>query len=140
MKYLKIVLGKGPGGLGYPMNYQSEIGDFAIDHLYYNENDEPRLLLVIPDRSYNVDMIRTSVTELTETEARALGDLHDPNIEKITNEAVVKRIEIKSNLGRTLTPDEEKALDQNDPALGFGWKKGLSDRITEEIQIEISHL
>ena len=140
MKFLKIELRKTPGSsnIQYPINYQSELGDFAVDHLYYDENDNGFLLLVIPNKYFKATMIRKDVTEITEAEAKIIGDKHNPTAECITNEAVIRRLEIKSNLGQTLTPDEEKALNPNDLTLGIGLKKGLSDRIVEKKQHEIA--
>lgn len=68
MKFYKITLGKGSGGLIYPSSYQSQIGNHALDHLYYDENDVTKLLLILPDTVANV--VRPGVEEINEVEAR----------------------------------------------------------------------
>lgn len=138
MKYLDIDIKPKSGTiLEYPVNYQSEIGNFAKDHLYYDdEKGFPRLLLCIEDGDYKSSMIRDRVTELTEAQAKAISEAKEQRVETITDEAKVRRIEIKASLGMALTTDEQKSIDPTDPTPGFGITKILADRITELKTVE----
>ena len=50
----------------------------------------------------------------------------------VENEAGVRRIEIKSRLGKELTSDELKAINPEDKTVkGIGRKKTLKDNITK---------
>lgn len=130
MKYFKITLkqNKGSTTLVYPPNYQTEIGNNAVDHLYYDENDNPMLLLAIKDID-STGVVRPDVVEVTEVEAKAISETNEVKTEKITDEAKIRRIELQVARGLPLTPDEEKALDPNDPTPGFGKSEIFSDRI-----------
>lgn len=129
MKYLKIHIQKNGTQMVYPPGYQSEIGDFAVDHLYYVEGTDDKLLLCIPDKDFKNSMVRNNVEEVTETNANLISTTNEQKIETITDEAKVRRLEIKSRLGIALTKDEEKALDPTDPTPGFGITEILADRI-----------
>ena len=130
MKYFKITLGKDTAGIIYPDNYQREIGDYAEDHLYYKEGATDYLLLCIPDDKSG-SVVRKNVVEVTEAEAKAISENNEPRTEQVTDEAKVRRLELKASLGESLTTDELKALDPDDPTLGFGKREILSDRINE---------
>lgn len=133
MKYYKITLHKSPGGLKYPSGiktYQSEIGDHALDHIYYDGDSDPKtthLLLVLPDNITGV--VREDVEELTELAAKALSEKHEAREETVTDDAKIKRLTIKASAGMELTSDELKAIDPDDPTPGIGKKEILSDRI-----------
>lgn len=132
MKYLDIDIRPSVGStqLIYPNGYQNEIGNFAKDHLYYDDDKgNPRLLLVIEDANFNSTMIRDRVTELTEVQAKAISEAKEQRIETITDEAKIRRIEIKSRLGMKLTTDEVKAIDPTDVTPGFGVTQILADRV-----------
>ncbi len=129
LKYYKLVLEKNSAGLVYPTGYQSQVGDYAKDHLYYDENDKTVLLLVLPDTVKNV--VRDGVTEVTEAEAKAISEANETRTEKITDTAKIERIKIKISLGQALTADEIAALDPSSPVSGFGTTKILADRIDE---------
>jgi len=129
MKYFRITPGKDGTRITYPINYQHEVGDKAVDHLYYDEQGKLYLLLLIPDKDA-VGIIRSGVEELTETEATAISTQHETRIEKITDPAKIERIKIKISLAQTLTSEDLKALDPEDPTLGFGKEQILADRIS----------
>ena len=130
MKYYKITLRQEPGGkLIYPSAYQSEIGNFSQDHIYYDdEQGNPLLLLCIEDSDAN-DIIRPYVNEVTEVEAKQISEDNETRTEEIVDEAKVRRIEIKSRLGLELSTDELKAVDPNDPDSCFKVSKILADRV-----------
>ena len=139
MKYLKIDIKPISGTqLEYPENYQKEIGDFAKDHLYYDENGQPKLLLCIEDANYSSSMLRDRVTEITETATKAISEAHENRFETITDEAKIRRIEIKTRIGQELTEDELAAIDPLDPTSGFSTTKILADRVSELKTMEVA--
>lgn len=144
MKYLDIDIKPNAGSniLVYPTNYQSEIGNFAKDHLYYDDdNGNPRLLLCIKDTDFNLSMIRDRVIEVNENNAKSISEAKEQRFETITDEAKVRRIEIKASLGIELTNNEEKAIDPNDDSVaGFGITKILADRIEKLKEKEINKI
>ncbi len=137
MKFYNITLQRQPDGhLIYPLNYQSEVGDFAVDHMYYDtEKGEPRLLLAIEDVNAK-DIVRANVEEVTELQASALSAQYEVRVEQVTDEAKVRRLAIKASLGQTFTTDELKAIDVNDPTPGFVMGKTFADRIADTKAIE----
>jgi len=131
MKYFKINLEKDKPGspLKYPDKYQEEIGDFATDHLYYNDDKGvPMLLLCIEDDNAN-NIVRDRVEEVTETEAKAISEAIEVRREKVIDEAKVKRLEIKAAANIPLTQEEIDALDITKPNSIFGKLEILADRI-----------
>ncbi|MHA1880049.1 MAG: hypothetical protein ACTSYG_06595 [Candidatus Heimdallarchaeota archaeon] len=130
MKFFKITLRQNPvtRELIYPTNYQAEIGNFNEGHLYVK--NRPELIMCIKDENAK-GIVREYVEEITEAEAKAISEANETRMEEITNEAKVRRIEIKTRIGRALTPDEERAIDPDDPTPGFGKKKILADKIDE---------
>ena len=137
MKYYKITLRQKPGSteLIYPERYQEEIGNYNAGHLYYDEGDTPMLLMCIRDKDAN-NIVREYVEEITEKEAKAISEAKERRIERITDEAKIRRLELKVARGKTLTAEEEKALNPNDPTPGFEKNKILADRIDEMKTIE----
>jgi hypothetical protein len=139
MKYLKITLPKEKGGnLIYPDNYQAEIGDYAKDHLYFDENDIAMLLLLILDEDYKDTMIRDRVEEITEEDAKNISTTYDPSTIVIANEAELRVIEIKSRLGMTLSTDEMNSIDPSIPGGAVEMSKTIADRIDEKVALESS--
>lgn len=130
MKYYRITLrqNEGDSRIIYPDRYQQEIGNFAQDHLYYNDQDgSSKLLLCIPDKYTNI--VRGLVEEISKSEALLISQEHETKTEEINDEAKIRRIEIKSRIGLPLTASELKAIDPNDPTPGFVMKEILADRI-----------
>jgi hypothetical protein len=135
MKHYKITLGKNPdGSLRYPSNYQSEIGNYCLDHLYYDVAGTSYLLVCLPDEIR--DVVRTNVEELTEAEAKALSETHEERTEKVKDEVKLRRIELKVALKQELTAEEAKCIDKDDEASIFEDSKILADRI-DKIKSEI---
>ena len=133
MKYLKINL-KGETGSNqiiYPDGYQTEIGCFVVDHLYYDVDGALKLLLCIPDSNYKPEMIRTDVEEITETDAKAISEAKETRTETIKDEAKIRRLEIVSRLGMTLSQEDQDALDPTKPNSAFGVSEIFADRVTK---------
>jgi hypothetical protein len=132
MRFLNISLFQDNGMIVYPVNYQSEIGDFNRGHLYYNdEKGNSFLLLSIEDADFNDNMIRDNVVEISETEAKTISEAHEVRTETVTDDAKVRRLTIKASLGQAFTVDELKAIDPDDPMPGFGRNKILADTIDD---------
>jgi hypothetical protein len=127
MKYYKITLDKNPKGLVYPENYQSEVGDKAVDHLYWDEGQQTYLLLLIPDTEK--DIIRKGIEEITEIDAKSISTTNETKTEVVVDEVKLRRIELKAQLGQTLTKDELDATDITKPTSVFGTTKILAERI-----------
>ena len=132
MKYLKVSIQNGEQGkLIYPEKYQEEIGDFAVDHLYYDETDGvTKLILLIEDANFNTSMIRENVEKMTEKEVLAVSEAKETRTEKTINETMLRRIEIKAQAGETLTQEDKDAIDPEIEGGAIEKSKILSDRIS----------
>lgn len=132
MKYYNITLGKGPkGALLYPANYQEEVGDFAVDHLYYDVGKQSYLLLLIEEKNAT-NILREGIEEITEAAAHQLSGVHEQKVEVVKDEVKLRRIELKAQLGQILTTDESDAIDITKPNSVFATTTTLSDRINEK--------
>lgn len=129
MRYYKITLGKGKEGeLIYPLNYQEEVGNHAVDHLYWDEGQQTYLLLVIPDKA---EVLRDGIEEITEAEAKTISNANETKVELVKDEVKLRRLELKAILGHSLSADEVNAVDVEHPDSVFGTTKTLSERIDE---------
>lgn len=128
MRYFKITLRQAPGSkeLIYPEKYQAEIGNFNEGHLYLK--DEPALVMCIKDENAG-NIVRPYVEEITEEEIKAISEANEIRTEEITDEARIRRIELKAKLGQDITVKDKKAIDPDDPTPGFGKRKILADKI-----------
>jgi len=118
----------------YPDHYQQEIGNYAVDHLYFDTvkgDNQSELLLVIPNNKFNPAMIRDRVEEIQESEVKSISGTYERRTEEIIDEAKIRRIEIKSRLGLSLTTDELDAIDPSKNNSVFKMSKILADRIDE---------
>ena len=131
MKYLKISISSDKGKMIYPVGYEAEIGNFAVDHLYYKDGIYLKLLLVIPDADYKTTMIRTGVEELTEKQTTDISEANETRVETLLDEVKLRRLELKATLGMTLTTEELDAIDITKPDSIFGTSKILADKIVE---------
>lgn len=133
MKYLRVNLKSNveSSEIIYPAGYQTEIGNFALDHLYYDVDGALKLLLCVPDSNYKTSMIRTDVEKITESEANTISEEKEIRTETIKDEAKVRRLEIKSRLGMTLTQQETDSLDPTKVNSAFGTSEILADRIVK---------
>lgn len=137
MKYFDITLHRNADRtLRYPENYQAEIGNKAVDHLYYDdETGMPRLLLAIKDADAT-GISRTDVAEITEAAARGISESKESAVTQYSNEAEVARIQLKIMRNQTLTQKEEDALDPTSDEPGFTTRKRFIDRATAKAVIE----
>jgi NADP-dependent 3-hydroxy acid dehydrogenase YdfG len=115
----------------YPSNYQIEIGDQAVDHLYYKDGAVTKLLLLIQDKDALVSL-PGSVVEITEAEAITVSQANEQETERLTDPAKVQRLDILVRAGgHMLSADELKALDPDDPTPGVGKNLILASRIAD---------
>lgn len=135
MKYLKItVLEPANSPMVYPTNYQSEIGNFAVDHLYYDEtplDGKSELILLIKDDDFKPTMMRERAEEINEATAKSISEAHEVRTETIVDEAKVRRLELKSRLGMALTTEELNAIDPTKPESVFKTSPILADRVVD---------
>lgn len=120
----------GENGYIYPPNYDNQIGRLNQGHIYYDDESDGifTLLISIPNA---LDFLPENVTEVSGQEARVIAEKYDPSVPIITNEAMVRNLEIKSRAGIPLTQKELDALDPNNPEPGFGMSKTLVDKINK---------
>ena len=137
MKYYNIRLPYGPAGYIYPPNYESTIGSYNQAHMYYDnkETGDFTLLIAIPDANA-LSVLPANVTELSEREAFALSRQYESRKTIITNEAVVRNLEIKAKAGITLTQRDLDALNPSKPEPGFGMNKTFEDNVNEKKKLE----
>ena len=137
MKYYNIKLPHTKNGYTYPPNYNDEIGFFNQGHVYYTDEADGMftLLIAIPDVN-TLGSLPTNVAELTEIEAFAIANQYDPKVTTITNEAVVRLIEIKSRLNLPLSQKEQDALDPTKDEAGFGISENMEDIVTKAKALE----
>ncbi len=124
-------------GHQYPPDYENIIGQYNQGHVYFDDPIDGlfKLLISIPDKN-SLDKLPENVLELTETEAKTLGDKYEPSVPVITNEAVVRNLEIKANLGMVLSAKELDALDPTKDEQGFGMSQSFSTKIDKAKLIE----
>ncbi len=135
MKILKIKVMNYPNGsMKYPDGFKSIN---CLDHLYYDDLTTGIcwLIVVIKDEDLSKITDMANVTELTLLEATALLEEYEPKTEEITNEAVIRRLEIKTKAGILLTTDDLKAIDPHDNTPGICYRKRLIDRINMRLKI-----
>lgn len=133
MKILKIeVLKDNKGECIYPPGF---ISINCLEHLYYDDLITNKTWLLVLINNIDIDKItdKTKVTELTIVETEILTNQYDPKTEVITDEAKIERLKLKVALGQELTVDEEKAIDQNDPTPGFGYKDNFLIKIKKRM-------
>jgi len=96
----------------------------CLEHLYYDDpqTDICWLLVSVNDADVAKMTDLKDVTEITVAEAEAISNIYDPRKELITDEAKIRRLDIKARAGEKLNPADLKALDPNDPALGIGYE------------------
>lgn len=129
-KYLKTRVLNGPNGMIYPCGIDVW-KKLNFKYAGYIEENDILYVLGVADENQDIlpgIMASEQVTELTKEEAIAFSEKNERKIERVTDEGKIRRLEIKSRLGQTLTADELKALDPNDPTPGLEYNKILADK------------
>jgi hypothetical protein len=140
MKILKIrVRSDAKGTMLYPPGFMDIR---CLESIYCDDVGANICWLVVAVEDKDVDKITDlkDVTELTTIEAGTFLEKYDPHDTEITDEGMVRAIEIKSQLGTALSATELKAIDPNDPTPGIQYRKRFVDKISERAVGEISHL
>ena len=128
MKYYKIKLGRDGTRIIYPEGYVGEIDKLNKAILYYDIYPDSFKMVVLPD---DVSFQDSNVTEITYEEAVVIADTHAPKKTIVTDEGLIRLIEIKSRLGQTLSITEEKAIDLDDSTPGINWRQSLAEKLSE---------
>ncbi len=119
----------------YPPNYDNLLGVHNIGHIYYDDKADGifTLLIIVPNNKA-LDTLPKNVEEISESEAIKIANEYEPRTEQITDEAKIRRIELKVRMGKSLTRDEQDAIDVDHPSSGFNMSKNLEDKIRENKQ------
>ena len=81
------------------------------------------------------NVVREFVEEISADEVKEISKSTEVRKEEITDEAKVRRIELKIRMGDALSEDEKKAIDLNDPTPGFNAGKIFADRV-DKLEVE----
>lgn len=77
--------------------------------------------------------IVNEITEISQEDAIALGDVRVPQIQKITNPTIVLEICAKAALGVELTQEEQDAINPDNSAIGINKTKSFTERLAEAL-------
>jgi len=131
MKFLKVRLRSGPGGhpILYPPEYQKAQDKFRVAGYVTVEPD--LYILVAAEEGPETDALagHADVDVLTRVEAEKFSEDNQPRLVKITDEGMVRYLEMKVRRGKMLTVQEEKALDPDDETPGFRREQILADKL-----------
>jgi len=128
MRYIKLMLEKGPGGIIYPPAYHTtplQGGGYITE----KDSGKGSMILWGDDASINNYIGHPAVTELTKEEAIAYSEAHQERVLKVTDQARVDLMKIKALRGMDFTEEEEAALDIDNPKGGFTKTEIFADQI-----------
>jgi len=128
MKYIKLKLNKGPGGIIYPPAYHTtplKGGGYITE----KESGEGWMLLWGDKASIANYLGHSAVFELTKEEAIAYSEANQERVLKVTDQARVDLMKIKALRGMDFTEEEEAALDIDNPKGGFTKTEIFADQI-----------
>jgi len=129
MKILKIrVRADEKGKMLYPDGFTTFQ---CLEHKYCDDLASGICYLVVAIDDKNLDKITdlTDVEELKIADAETFLEKYDPKVTEITDEGMIRAIEIKAKLGTALSATELKALDPADSTPGIQYAKRFIDRI-----------
>jgi hypothetical protein len=129
MKYLQIrVRSNEKGEMIYPDGF---LQVRYLEYLYCDDTlaRTTYMLVMIEDKELEKIKVLTDVEEMTKANISIFANSYEPITEQITDEAKVRRLEIKAKIGEKFTLDEMKAIDPADPVLGINYRKRFSDLI-----------
>jgi len=98
-------------------------------------NDHEFLIGVVKDIDAPAFLASPDIVELTRDEAIALGDTWTMSKERITDQTLVTSLLAKQARKETLTAEEIKSLDPNDPSPGLG----MTPTFAEELDATVAH-
>ena len=140
MKILKIMVrADEKGKMLYPPGF---LDIKCLENIYCDDvaNNICWLVVAIEDKDLDKITDLKDVEEITLVTATTFLEKYDPHDTRITDEGMVRAIEIKSNLGTPLSATELKAIDPNDPTPGIEYRKRFIDKVNDRKIGEISHL
>lgn len=133
MKILKIKVNSNISGtMIYPKGFLSFP---CIEHIYCDELETGIcwLIALIQNEDFEKIIDKTDVVEMTVTETETFLDKYEPLTTEITDEAMIRVIDIKTRAGVELSDRELKAIDPEDPTPGIQYKKRVIDKIKARI-------
>ena len=129
MKILKIrVKADSNGKMIYPQGF---LNIPCIEHIYCNELETGLCWLVvfILGEDFVKILDKTDVQEISITEAEAFLDKYDPHDTEITDEGMIRAIEIRTKANISLSNNDLKALDPSDPMPGIRYRRRFIDKV-----------
>jgi hypothetical protein len=129
MKLLKIrVRSDEKGNMSYPEGF---LTFNCLEHIYCDELETGVCWLVVLVEDKNLEKITDlkDVEELTVLDAETFTDKHDPHNTEVTDEAMLRAIEIKANLAISLSATDLKALDPADSTPGIQYRVRFIDKV-----------
>lgn len=133
MKLLNIRLRQdGRGKITYPAGFLSFE---CIEHLYYDDvkNGIAYLMVLIDDANFYKITDKRDVKEITLRNAGQISEQYDKKTTAITDEGMIRLIEIKTRMGKGLSAYDKKALDPDDDTPGLNWRKTFIDKVKDKI-------
>lgn len=128
MKLLKIrVRADEKGNMSYPEGF---LTFSCLEHIYCDELETGICWLVVLVEDKNLGKITDlkDVEELSVLDAETFTDKHDPHNTEITDEGMVRSIEIKAKANIALSSADLKALDPADSTLGIQYRVRFIDK------------
>lgn len=128
MKLLKIrVRADEKGNMSYPEGF---LTFSCLEHIYCDELETGICWLVVLVEDKNLGKITDlkDVEELSVLDAETFTDKYDPHNTEITDEGMVRSIEIKAKANIALSSADLKALDPADSTLGIQYRVRFIDK------------
>jgi len=135
MKLLKIrVRADEKGNMSYPPGF---LTFSCLEHIYCDELETGICWLVVLIEDKNLDKItdQKDVEELTVLDAETFTIKYDPHNTEVTDEAMLRAIEIKSNSAILLSSVDLKALDPADSTPGIQYRVRFIDKVKTRMGI-----
>ena len=129
MKLLKIrVRSDEKGNMSYPEGF---LTFSCLEHIYCDELETGICWLIVLIEDKNLDKItdQKDVEELTVLDAETFTIKYDPHNTEVTDEAMLRAIEIKSNSAILLSSVDLKALDPADSTPGIQYRVRFIDKV-----------
>lgn len=129
MKLLKIrVRADEKGKMIYPEGFLSVN---CLEHIYCDELETGIcwLVVLVDDKETDKMADLKDVEELSVVDAGTFVDKHDPHNTEVTDEAMLRAIEIKAKSAISLSATDLKALDPADSTPGIQYRVRFIDKV-----------
>jgi len=136
MKLLKIrVRSDEKGNMSYPPGF---LTFSCLEHIYCDELETGIcwLIVLIEDKNLGKITNMKDVEELTVLDAGTFVDKHDLRNTEVTDEGIVRAMEIKAKAGVALSSTDLKALDPADSTPGIQYRVRFIDRVKTRMGIK----